>query len=127
MQNQKTILIVEDDENFREIVAMSLGAQKFTVLQAKDGQEGVNVALAKHPDLILLDLSMPIMDGMTALKKIREDNWGANVPVIILTNLNATVETLVEDMVTNKPLKYLIKSDWRMNDVAKVIEEVLGK
>ncbi len=83
------------------------------------------MALAKHPDLILLDLVMPEMDGMTALKKIREDAWGASVPVIILTNLSATKEQLVDDMITHKPMHYLIKSDWKLHDVVKKIEEIL--
>ena len=67
------------------------------------------------------------MDGMTALKKIRQDVWGQKVPVIILTNLSATNEKLVEDMITHKPMHYLIKSDWNLNDVVKKIEEVLKK
>ena len=68
---------------------------------------------------------MPVMDGMTALKKIREDSWGEKVPVVILTNLSATNEQLVEDMVTHKPMHYLIKSDWKLHDVVKKIEEIL--
>ena len=67
---------------------------------------------------------MPVMDGMTALKKIREDAWGANVPVIILTNLSADNEQLVEDMVTHKPAYYLIKSDWKLQDIFIKIKEI---
>lgn len=67
---------------------------------------------------------MPVMDGMTALKKIREDAWGEKVPVIILTNLSATKEQLLEDMVTHKSMHYLIKSDWKLHDVVKKIEEI---
>ncbi len=126
MTAQKTILIVEDEKSLREAIADVLRLKKFNLLEAKDGKEGVRVALARHPDLILLDLLMPVMDGMTALKKIREDAaWGARVPVIILTNLSATSEQLVEDMVTHKPMHYLIKSDWKLHDVVKKIEEIL--
>ncbi len=67
------------------------------------------------------------MDGMTALKKIRQDSWGAHVPVIILTNVSATSEQLVDDMVTNKPMNYLIKSDWKIHDVVKKVEKILVK
>ena len=126
MNTQKTILIVEDEKSLREAIADILRLKKFNPLEAKDGKEGVEMALAKHPDLILLDLLMPVMDGMTALKKIREDTaWGAHVPVVILTNLSATSEHLVEDMVTHKPMHYLIKSDWKLHDVVKKIEEIL--
>ena len=61
--------------------------------------ERLEAAKKENPDLILLDIRMPVMDGMTALKKIRQDAWGAHVPVIILTNLSANNEQLVEDVV----------------------------
>lgn len=124
-EKQKTILVVEDEENLRNVIVDLLRIKKFMTLEAKNGQEAVEVALEKHPDLILLDLIMPVMDGMTALKKIREDSWGARVPVIILTNLNPTSESLVEDVVTHKPLHYLVKSDWKINDVIKEVRGAL--
>ncbi|TSC95253.1 MAG: histidine kinase [Parcubacteria group bacterium Licking1014_1] len=122
---EKTILIVEDEKILRGTLADNLRFEKFLTIEAQNGKEGVEMALSKHPDLILLDLLMPEMDGMTALKKIRQDAWGANVPVIILTNLSATEEKLVEDMVTQKPMHYLVKSDWKIEDVIKKIKEVL--
>ncbi|KKR70685.1 MAG: hypothetical protein UU13_C0002G0030 [Candidatus Nomurabacteria bacterium GW2011_GWB1_40_7] len=122
---QKTILVVEDEESLREAIVDILRLKNFLSFEAKDGEEAVELALSKHPDLILLDLLMPVMDGMTALKKIREDSWGEKVPVVILTNLSATNEQLVEDMVTHKPMHYLIKSDWKLHDVVKKIEEIL--
>lgn len=125
MKKQKTILIVEDEESFRDIIVTALRSKKFITLQAKDGREGVELALSKHPDLILLDLLMPVMDGMSAFKKIREDIWGANVPVIVFTNQNATDENLVQDMVNCKPFYYLIKSSWKIYDVIKKIEDIL--
>ena len=125
MTTQRTILIVEDEKSLRDAIADILRLKNFLPLEAKDGREGVEIALAKHPHLILLDLIMPEMDGMTALKKIREDAWGKKVPVIILTNLSATKEQLVEDMVTHKPMHYLIKSEWKLHDVVQKIEEIL--
>lgn len=122
---EKTILIVEDEKILRETLVDNLHSENFLTIEAQNGREGVEMALSKHPDLILLDLLMPEMDGMTALKKIRQDAWGANVPVIILTNLSATEEKLVEDMVTQKPVYYLVKSDFKIDDVIKKIKEVL--
>jgi len=121
----KTILIAEDEKILRETLVDNLRAEKFLTIEAKDGRECADLALAKHPDLILLDLLMPEVDGMTALKKIRQDAWGANVPVIILTNLSATEEKLVKDMITQKPMHYLVKSDWKIEEVIKKIREVL--
>lgn len=125
MKPQKKILVVEDDKSLRAAISDILRRKEFLPLEAKNGQEGVELALSKHPDLILLDLIMPEMDGMTALKKIHEDPFGALIPVIILTNLSATDEQLVEDVVTHKPMHYLIKSDWKLHDVVKKIEEIL--
>jgi len=124
MEIKKTILVVEDEKSLREAIVSILVATKYKTLEAKNGIEGVEIALSKHPDMILLDLIMPEMDGMTALKKIREDVWGKNVPVIILTNVSATSEQLVEDMVTHKPLNYLIKSDWKLRDISDKIKKV---
>lgn len=122
---QKTILIVEDEKSLRNAIEDILHRQNFLYLEAKNGREGVEIALSKHPDLILLDLIMPEMDGMTALEKIRADDWGATVPIIILTNLSTTNEKLVNDMVTHKPMNYLIKSDWKLHDIIEMIEGIL--
>ncbi len=124
---KRTILIVEDDANIRDLMTLRLASKKFAILQAGDGKEGLETALAEHPDLILLDLMMPVMDGMTALKELRKDAWGATAPVIILTNLDANSESVVEDMLTGKPLHYLIKLNWKTEEVVKKIEEVLAE
>lgn len=121
MQKQKTILIIEDEKSLRGAIVDILRLKNFLTLEAKNGKEGVDIAFSKHPDLILLDLIMPEMDGMTALKKIRKNVWGRNVPIIILTNLNGTIENFMDDITTN----YLIKSDWKIHDIVKMIEKVL--
>jgi DNA-binding response OmpR family regulator len=125
MKTQKTILVVEDEKILRDAVVDILRLKNFLPLEARNGNEGVALALKEHPDLILLDLIMPAMDGMAAFKKIREGAWGKNVPIIILTNLSATKEQLADDMVTNASTYYLIKSDWKLHDIVKKIEEIL--
>lgn len=125
MKKQKTILVVEDEKVLRKALVDTLHKNDFASLEASNGREGVEIALSENPDLILLDLLMLEMDGMTALKKIRKDSWGAKVPVIILTNLNPTSEKVVEDVVTQEPLFYLVKSDWKVHDIVAKIEESL--
>ena len=125
METQKTILIVEDEKILRDAVADILRLKGFLPLEAKNGEEGVKLAFSKHPDLILLDLIMPTMDGMTAFKKIREDAWGRKVPIIILTNLSATKEQPVDEAPVNKSTHYLIKSDWKLHAIVRKIEETL--
>lgn len=75
MKKPKKILIVEDEKNLRTAIVDVLQYENFETLEAKNGKEGLKLALKEHPDLILLDLFMPEMDGMTALGKIRRDVW----------------------------------------------------
>lgn len=127
MKIQKTVLIVEDERSLRGAIADVLRLRNFVVLEAKNGREGVELALSSHPDLILLDQIMPELDGMSALKKIREDKWGAGVPVIFLTNLSGTSKQLADGMVEHSPLHNLIKSDWKIHDIVGKIENIFKK
>lgn len=126
MKKQKKVLIVEDEKNLREALADAFRNRKFTSLKAKNGKEALTVALKEHPDVIILDLLMPEVDGMTAFHKIRKDSWGAKVPVIILTNLNPTAQDLVQEVITTEPLFYLIKSDWKLSDIIDKAESALS-
>src|SRR3989344_4125852 len=125
MQTQKTILIIEDEKSLRGAIVDILRLKNFMPLEAKNGREGVELALLKHPELILLDLIMPEMDGVAALTLIRKDAWGATVPIIILTNLSAINGHALADAAARTPTHYLIKSDWKLHDIVKKIEEIL--
>ncbi len=125
MQKQKTILIIEDEKSLREAMVDILTIKNFITLSAKNGKEGVKLALSKHPELILLDLIMPEMDGTATLKAIREDVWGKNVPIIILTNLGTTCDQNLGGAIENKLTHYLIKSDWRLHAIVEKIERIL--
>lgn len=124
MDSKKTILIVEDEKKIRDILKKELEGNDFVISEAVDGEEGVERALADHPDLILLDVLMPKMNGMETLKNIRMDVWGRKVPVVILTNLNPTNSSTIDDMIEFKPLFYLIKSDWKLQDVVEKIKGI---
>ncbi len=78
----KKILIVDDEKNIRDIIIYNLKKEGYQILQAADGEEGVRLAMEEEPDLILLDVMMPKMDGYDACKKIRETK---NTPIIMLT------------------------------------------
>lgn len=125
MKKPKTVLVVEDEKSLREAIADILRLKDYLVFEAKNGKEGVEMALKEHPDLILLDLLMPVMDGMAAFSEIRKDPWGKKVPVMILTNLNPTDDRLTEDVVENMPLYYLVKSDWKIHDVVDKIDKMI--
>src|SRR3989344_3054656 len=125
-KTQKTVLIIEDEKSLREAVVDILRIKGITPLAAKNGKEGVESALSKHPDLILLDLIMPEMDGMAALQKIREDAWGKNVPIIILTNLSPINGSGAGFMATHALTHYFVKSDWKIHDIANKITQILN-
>jgi CheY-like chemotaxis protein len=125
MKTKKTILIVEDEKILRAAVVDILRIKNFLPLEARNGNEGVEVALKKHPDLILLDLIMPAMDGMAAFKKIRQDPWGKKIPIIILTNLSVASEQLADTLAMDRSTHYLIKSDWKIHDIVRKIEGIL--
>lgn len=119
----KKILIVEDDHPLRNAIKDKLSKEDFEILEAKNGTDGLATALEQQPDLILLDIIMPKMDGMTMLKKLRADDKGKNIPVIILTNLSD--DKKVAESTEGGAYDYLIKSDWKIEDVVAKVKEKL--
>lgn len=120
MEKKSRILIVEDETSLRNALCDKLAYEGFVVLEAKNGEEGLAVALHEHPDLILLDIVMPVMDGITMLSKIRIDAWGKDAKVIVLTNLS-------DIAITHSSYDYLVKSDWKIEDVVARVRERLGE
>ena len=80
-----TILLVEDNELNRDMLARRLARQGYDVVTAEDGVEGVALAASGRPDLILMDVSLPVMDGLEATRQIRRLEAHAGVPIIALT------------------------------------------
>lgn len=120
----QTILVVEDELPLLKALTETLTRAGFTVLEAHDGAEGLEVALREHPHLVLLDLVMPVMDGMTMLRTLRKDPWGKDVPVIILTNLSDAAEA--SEALQHRAFDFLVKSDWKLADVVRKVRERLG-
>ena len=79
------ILLVEDNEMNRDMLSRRLARKGYEVLIAVDGQEGVDKARAVHPDLILMDMSLPIMDGWEASRTLKSDGDTQGIPIIALT------------------------------------------
>ena len=79
------ILLVEDNEDNRDMLSRRLERKGFTVALAVDGQEGVDKAKLELPDIILMDMSLPVMDGWEATKILKDDSATAQIPVIALT------------------------------------------
>jgi DNA-binding response OmpR family regulator len=118
------ILIVEDEPGLRSAVAQKLSQNSnYEILEAANGQEGLDKALNHHPDLILLDHLMPVMDGTTALKKLREDSWGANVNVIMMTNMTE-IDTMNESLKAGVD-DYIMKVDIKLDELSELVSDKL--
>lgn len=120
----KKILVVEDDGSVLSILTNALGKQGYVMLGAKNGEEGLEVAFKEHPDLILLDIIMPKMDGRAVLQRLRQDPWGQNVPVIILTNLNQADQ--VSMALENEVFDYFVKANTGLDDIVEKVREKLS-
>lgn len=122
MKNKKNvILIIEDEAYLRKLLKEKLTKEGFEVLEAGDGKVGLETALNKHPDVILLDIIMPVMDGISMLKKLRQDAWGKNIAVIVLSNLNEVEK--INESVEENAYGFLVKSDWEIDDIVTLIRK----
>ena len=115
----KKILVVEDDASMLDVLSSKLSGQGFTVMEARDGQEGLDLALGKTPDLVLLDLRLPKLSGKELLKRVRKSKQGKNLPVIILTNDGSPAS--VKDTLHKAAPAYFIKSE---TSLATIVESV---
>src|ERR1044072_6073950 len=80
-----TVLVVEDEQNIRELVCLRLGLENYDCVQAGDGEEGLKLARGRSFDLVILDVMLPGLDGVTVCKAIRRDSENPDVPVLMLT------------------------------------------
>lgn len=100
------ILLVEDDPTIRSLLVELLGEEGYDVEWASNGRTGIEVACASHPDLILMDLMLPILDGMTATRILKADQATRSIPIIAIsagTNLRIQADDLPADGVVAKP------------------------
>jgi DNA-binding response OmpR family regulator len=125
MEKKQHILVVEDELPLRQVLADKLVDEGFEVTKAVNGQDGLIAAIETRPDLIILDLVMPVMDGLTMLEELRRDEgYGKNAPVILLTNIND--QDRVAQATEAGSYDYLVKSDWDLDDVVKRVRARLA-
>jgi len=119
------ILIVEDEEILLTALSEELKQEGFNVIGAHDGVEGVEMAGKEKPDLILLDLVMPRLDGIGALKQMKENPEIKDIPVVILTNLSDYGK--VSDALTLGAMDYLVKANYRLEELVNKIKTILDR
>lgn len=118
------VLLVDDDNSLREIMKAKLEAAGFSVVEAKDGMEGVEKTKEIKPDLVLMDVQMPTMNGIEALSKIKSDPDTANTKVLFLTNYGEenTADAMLDDKFAKDAgaVGHFRKTD----DLSKIIDRV---
>ena len=119
----KKILIVEDEADIRNAIAEAITEAGFEVFIATNGAEGLEQAIANQPDLILLDLKMPVMDGQEALKRLRQDPWGRNAKVIALTSMDDAQSVAMAH--TGDIEDYIIKVHNSLDDILRKVREAV--
>lgn len=126
MKRKQTILMIEDEKKVIESYAPRLKKAGFEVVEALDGEGGLKTAFEKHPDLILLDLLLPKIEGMELLLRLRKNLWGKRVPVIIISNLSRP--DWIAKAAELGVYEYLSKSGLSIDDVVlKVQMQLSGK
>lgn len=124
MADGKKILVVDDDLTLREMYEERLKYDGFVVIGASDGEEAIQKAQSELPDVILLDVMMPKLNGIDVMKRLREDDNTKNIPIIILTALIQEIDK-IKSMMTDKD-GYLIKSEQMPKEVIAKVHEILG-
>jgi DNA-binding response OmpR family regulator len=122
---KKKILIVEDEPSLKEALETKLTHDGYSIITAKNGEEGLAKALHDKPDLMLLDIIMPHMGGMEMLAELRKDAWGKDAHVIVLTNISESEK--ISEATVYGAYDYLIKSDWSLEDLLKKIHAHFAK
>ena len=121
---KKKILIIEDEVYLLEMYKMKFELEGYKVLIARDGQKGIESAVSGKPDIILLDLVMPIKDGYQVLEELKEKDETKKIPVLILSNLGQADE--IKKGINDGADKYLIKANMTPNQLVKEVKDALS-
>ena len=119
------IAIIEDDQAISQMYRMKFEAEGYEVETAENGKLGYELAKAMRPDMILLDLMMPEMNGDECLAKIRKESWGENVKVIILTNMGEQEAPEIVKKLNVR--KFIVKAEMTPRQVAELVKTELTK
>ena len=121
----KTILVVEDDKYLRDVLVEKLKKEGFDVLEAVDGEAGLAMTAEKKPDLVVLDIILPLLNGFDYLEKKAKNNALEKIPVIILSNLGQRED--VERGMKLGAKDYVVKAHFTPNDLIEKVRALLEK
>lgn len=123
--NKEKIIIVEDDKFLRDLLVSKLEMEGFETITAVNGQEGLDLIKQEMPQIVLLDLVLPEIDGFEVLRQIKEDVQTNKIPVIILSNLGQQEE--IERCLKMGAADYMIKAHFTPEEIVGKIKKVLGQ
>lgn len=121
----KKILVIDDDQFFPKTLEAALDKEKYTLVSAEDGELGLLKLKTEKPDLIILDLMMPKLDGATFLKTLQESPDLPKVPVLVSSNLSSFKK--ISDVMAMGAVGYVIKSDESLESIVQDIDRILNK
>jgi CheY-like chemotaxis protein len=122
-KKEKKVCIIEDDDDIREIYSVELLNEGFKVITAINGEEGINVITKNNPDIILLDLQMPVKDGFEVMKFLQNNEQLAKIPVVVLTN--ADDRDSIKKISKFETRFYVIKALTTPKKIVNLVREVL--
>ena len=117
------IVFIEDERTLQKMLGEALVAAGFSVASANDGETGLALILQEMPDLVLLDLILPKLDGFSVLQTLKGDEKTKDIPVMVLTNLETAED--VEKVITLGATTYLVKANYDLPDIVAKVKEVL--
>ena len=117
------ILVIEDDTFLRELIVQKLLKEGYEIVEAVDGEDGIKKVTEENPDIILLDIILPGIDGFEVLKKIKADEKVKDIPVIILSNLGQQDD--IDKGIKLGAKDYLIKAEFTPGEIVEKVRGVL--
>ena len=121
----KTVLLIEDDRFLLKIYSNRLKLKKYDVFMASEGEEGIRMALDKKPDIILLDIMLPKMDGFEVLEQLKDNVKTKKIPVIILSNLSQKKDKETADLLG--AVDFLVKTDVSLDTIIDKVNQYVLK
>ena len=121
MNNMRKILFIEDESALQKTLGDALRDKNYEVISALNGELGLNLAEREKPDLILLDLILPKIDGLKVLSKLKTNKATKNIPVIVLTNVEDTEK--IDKAIELGISAYLVKANYSLQEVIDKIEQ----
>lgn len=121
----KKILFIEDEAVLQKTFTEILKKEGYKVINSLDGETGLRLARSQKPDLVLLDIVLPRLQGLDVLKALKGDPETKNIPVIIMTNLETPQD--IEKALTLGATTYLLKTQYTLTEIAEKIKDAIGE